>query len=95
MSNTIPNQEDDEMLPEYDFSSGIRGKHFHAYQSGYKVTIHKIDGSTEEHDYTLPDGAVILDPDVRTYFPDAEAVNTVLRRLTQLIPYDSTSNETS
>lgn len=95
MNNTIPNKEDEEMLPEYDFSSGLRGKHVHAYQSGYKVTIHKIDGSTEEQDYTLPDGAVILDPAVRTYFPDAEAVNTALRGLIQLIPHNSTSNETS
>ena len=93
MNNITPNQEDDEILPEYDFSSGIRGKHFHAYQSGYKVTIHKIDGSTEERDYTLPDGAVILDPDVRTYFPDAEAVNTALHGLIQFISHDSTSNE--
>jgi hypothetical protein len=84
----MPNQQDDEMLPEYDFSGGIRGKHHRAYQSGYKVTIHKTDGTTEEHDYTLPEEAVILDPDVRTYFPDAEAVNTALRGLIKLIPHE-------
>ena len=26
---------DDEMLPEYDFSGGVRGKHYQAYQRGY------------------------------------------------------------
>ena len=27
---------DDEMRQEYDFSSGVRGKHFRAYQKGTK-----------------------------------------------------------
>ncbi|MBP1468608.1 hypothetical protein EYB53_023040 [Candidatus Chloroploca sp. M-50] len=51
---------DDEMQPEYDFSKGVRGKHYRAYQRGYTVMIHKTDGTTEERDYTLPAGAVIL-----------------------------------
>jgi hypothetical protein len=29
----------------------------------------------------MPEGAVMLDPHVRAYFPDAEAVNTALRGL--------------
>lgn len=76
----------DEMLPEYDFSGGVRGKHYQAYQRGYKIVVHKADGTTEERDYTLPEGAVMLDPDVRAYSPDAEAVNTALRGLIKLIP---------
>jgi len=66
MNNEQTNQQsDDEMRPEYDFSAGVRGKHYHAYQRGYKVIIHKTDGTIEERDETLPDGAVLLDPDVR------------------------------
>jgi hypothetical protein len=86
----MPNSLDDtdEMLPEYDFSGGIRGKHHEAYQRGYKIIVHKSDGSTEERESALPDGAVILDPDVRTYFPDAEAVNTALRGLIKPIPHE-------
>ncbi|PDV97144.1 hypothetical protein [Candidatus Chloroploca asiatica] len=80
---------DDEMQPEYDFSKGVRGKHYRAYQRGYKVMIHKTDGTTEERDYTLPAGAVILDPDVQAYFHDSEAVNTALRGLIKLIPHRS------
>ena len=79
-------QDDDAIQPEYDFSGGVRGKHYEAYQHGYKIVIHRADGSTEERDFVLPDGAVMLDPDVRTYFPNAESVNNALRGLIKLIP---------
>ncbi len=85
----------DEMLPEYDFSGGARGKHYRAFQRGYKVIIHKTDGTTEERDYTLPEGAVMLDPDVRAYFSDSETVNTVLRGLINLIPHERTPTKVS
>ncbi|MCG8348814.1 MAG: hypothetical protein MI924_13670 [Chloroflexales bacterium] len=83
-----PPHEVDEMLPEYDFSGGVRGKHYRAYQRGYKIIVHKTDGTIEERDYSLPEGAVMLDPDVRAYFPDAEAVNNALRGLIKLIPQE-------
>lgn len=35
-----------EMLPEYDFSQGDRGKHHWAYCQGHSVTIHHPDGTT-------------------------------------------------
>jgi hypothetical protein len=76
----------DEMLPEYDFSGGVRGKHHQAFQRGYKIVVHKSDGTMEERDFILPEGAVLLDPEVRTYFPDSEAVNRALRGLIRLIP---------
>jgi len=72
---------DDEMLPEYDFSGGVRGKHYQAYQRGYQVIIHKMDGTTEVRDFALPEGTVVLDPDIRAHFPDSEAVNRTLRGL--------------
>jgi hypothetical protein len=74
------------MQPEYDFSEGVRGKHYQAYRRGYKVVIHKRDGSTEERDFALPDGTVMLDPDVRAFFPDSETVNRTLRTLIHLVP---------
>jgi hypothetical protein len=61
--------DNDEMLPEYDFSGGVRGKHYQAYRRGYQVIVHKMDGTTEVRDFALPEGVVILDPDVRVYFP--------------------------
>jgi len=88
MNNELSERQTDDngMLPEYDFSKGIRGKHYQAYQQGYQVTVHKVDGTTEIRDFALPDGAVVLDPDVREYFPDSETVNRTLRELIQLIP---------
>jgi predicted RNase H-like HicB family nuclease len=35
----------DEILPEYDFSQGIRGKHAHRVGKPYTVTIHNGDGT--------------------------------------------------
>jgi hypothetical protein len=76
----------EEMLPEYDFSEGVRGKHLGAYRQGHAVKIHKPDGSTQVQYFTLEDGAVMLEPDVRQYFPNSEAVNNALRSLIALIP---------
>jgi hypothetical protein len=83
-------QANDEMLPEYDFRGGVRGKHHQAYRRGHTVTIHKTDGSTVVQHFTLEDGAVMLEPDVRAYFPDSEAVNTALRCLIPLPPKPKT-----
>ncbi|GMV93386.1 MAG: hypothetical protein AMXMBFR82_31640 [Candidatus Hydrogenedentota bacterium] len=73
--------DDNEMKAEYDFSKGVRGKHYRAYRSGHTVRIAKADGSIEEHHFTLEDGAVMLDPDLREQFPDSDAVNKALRSL--------------
>lgn len=37
--------DDDDMLPEYDFSQGIRGKHAHRVGKPYTVTIRNQDGT--------------------------------------------------
>lgn len=84
--NQTLEEEDDEMLPEYDFSGGVRGKHAAAYRRGYRVMIHKIDGTTEIQELALPPEAILLDPDVRLYFKDAEAVNRTLRGIIALLP---------
>lgn len=72
---------DDEMEQEYDFSGGVRGKHYRAYRAGHTVRITRTDGTVEEHHFTLEDGAVMLDPDLKTRFPDSDAVNKALRTL--------------
>jgi hypothetical protein len=77
---------DDDMLPEYDFTGGIRGKHYRDYRQGHTVKIHQEDGSVEVRHFTPDEGAVMLDPDVLRYFPDSDAVNRALRGLIQLIP---------
>ena len=70
-----------DMREEYDFSGGVRGKHYKAYRNGHTVRIHKEDGTTAVQYFTQEDGAVMLDPDIKDYFPDSESVNKALRSL--------------
>ena len=83
---TKPKIADDDMRAEYDFTGGVRGKHYKALRNGYTVKIHQADGTTVVQHYKIEDGAVMLDPDVREYFPDSDAVNDALRSLIALIP---------
>ena len=78
--------EGDTMRAEYDFTGGVRGKHYRAMQGGYTVTIHKADGTSLVKEVKPAEGAVILEPDVREYFPDSDSVNATLRSLIRLIP---------
>ena len=89
MSNEINTSElDDDMRPEYNFSGkqGVRGKYYQRLRNGYTVRIHQEDGTTVVQNMAGLEGTVTLDPDVREYFPDTEAVNAALRGLIQLIP---------
>ena len=92
MSSKRPSGQDqqdqsDNMASEYDFSRGVRGKHAMAMRSGYTITIHSSDGKTEIHEVAPRPGTVVLDADVRAYFPDSEAVNRALRGLISLVPH--------
>ena len=82
-------QADDEMRPEYDFRGGGVVNTIKPIGGGIRVTIHKTDGSKVVQHFTLEDGAVMLEPDVRAYFPDSESVNSALRCLIPLLPQKS------
>ena len=86
MSKPTKRKTDADMLPEYDFSGGTRGKHARQYQRGHTAKIHKTDGTTLIQHFKLEEGAVVLAPDVREYFSDADSVNQALRALIELIP---------
>jgi hypothetical protein len=58
-------EKNNEMLREYDFSHGVRGKYARRYAQGSNV--------------------VVLEPDVAKVFPNAEAVNSSLRSLAEII----------
>ena len=58
-------EKNNEMLQEYDFSKGVRGKYARRYARGSNV--------------------IVLEPDVAKVFPNAEAVNTSLRSLAEII----------
>jgi hypothetical protein len=79
------NTENSDMRPEYDFTGGVRGKHHEALRQGYTVKVYQTDGTTLVQHFKLEEGTVVLEPDVRKYFPDSEAVNTALRCLIPLV----------
>jgi len=77
------------MRPEYDFSAmkgAVRGKYYKAYREGHKLEIHKEDRTTSVQYFKLEDGAIMLEPDVRKYFPSSESVNKALRSLIEIMP---------
>ena len=43
MSQEIKLQQDEDLLPEYDFSQGVRGKHHEAYKAGTNVVFLEPD----------------------------------------------------
>ena len=85
MAKTIP-VVDDDMRPEYDFSDGVRGKHYKVLrEEGYIVRIYNDDGTVTER-HVAGKRTVILEPDVYEYFPNSQAVNQALRTLISLVP---------
>jgi len=74
------------MRTEYDFTGGVRGKHYRAMQAGYTITINKADGTTVIREVMPKEGVVILEPDIQAYFPDSASVNRALRCLIPLMP---------
>ncbi len=81
MAKNKKDNNDTDMRKEYDFSKGVRGKHYKAYRDGHTVRIHKDDGTTSIHYFTQEEGAVMLDPDIKIHFPDSESVNKALRSI--------------
>lgn len=76
------------MRTEYDFKSlknGVRGKYYKSYRAGHTVKIHRADGTVSVQHFKVEDGAVILERDVRKYFPDSDSVNKALRCLIPLV----------
>ena len=76
---------DEDMRPEYNFKGAVRGQHYRPMDKGYTVEIKKPDGTTVVEHYLLAEGTVLLQPDVREYFPDSESVNAALRSLIALM----------
>ena len=60
--------DNDEMLPEYDFSGGVRGKYYEAYKQAQNISQNTI----------------VLDPDVASVFRDSASVNEALRMLLKI-----------
>lgn len=90
MSEKITSNLEDDLREEYDLSklkNPVIGKHSQQYQQGHSVTIHHEDKTTTTEIFAPEsDDAIILDPDVKIYFPDSQSVNSTLRSLINLIP---------
>jgi hypothetical protein len=78
--------ETEEIRP-VDFSGGVRGKHCAAYRAGHTVKVRQDDGSVLVQKFIPDADAVLIDRDVRAYFPDATAINNALRALIGIIPH--------
>ncbi len=85
--------EDKDMRDEYDFKTGVRGKHYRDMQAGYSTTVHKTDGTTVVKNVMPKKGTIVLEPDIQPYFPDSESVNRALRCLIPLLAKEHGSNE--
>jgi hypothetical protein len=85
-TNNSESLQESDMRSEYDFTGGVRGKHAKAYRNGHSVTIHKDDGTTVVEHFMAEKHIIILEDDVREYFPDSKTVNKALRSLILLIP---------
>ena len=84
--NKMEQRVNTDMRAEYDFTGGVRGKHYRTMQAGYTITIHKADGKTIVKDVMPKADAVVLEPDVQAYFRDSDSVNRALRCLIPLLP---------
>ena len=54
---------------------GVRGRHHKAYRVGHSVTVYKEDATVQIQHFTLEEGPVLFEWDVRKYFPDSETVD--------------------
>jgi len=77
------NSEKADMRREYDFSKGVREKHYKQYGERHTVRVNKEDGTVSVHYFTQEEGSVILDPDVKARFRDSASVNRALRSMMQ------------
>lgn len=88
MKKKINKIQTEDMLSEYNFEDkkGVRGKYSESLQKGYSVRVLNEDGTVTVKDFVPKEDVVLLDPDVKAYFPDSESVNHALRSLINLIP---------
>jgi len=82
------NHNPDDMLPEYDLKGkkGTRGKYAKDLKEGYSIRVTNEDGTVTVRHFVPKETAIVLEPDVKAYFPDSDSVNRALRGLIELLP---------
>jgi hypothetical protein len=89
MNDKIQDQLEDDLREEYDLTqlkNPVRGKYSQQYREGHSVTIYYEDGTKIVEHFPPQNDVIILDPDVKKYFPNSESVNNALRHLLSAIP---------
>jgi hypothetical protein len=89
MNEKIQDELEDDLREEYDLSqlkNPVRGKYYQQYREGHSVTIHHEDGTKTVEHFPAQNDVIILDSDVKKYFPNSASVNATLRSLIKLIP---------
>ncbi len=83
MKKAINISQDEDMLPEYNFEGkkGVRGKYAKTMRKGYSVHVLNEDGTVTIQHFVPKESAILLDSDVKAYFPDSKSVNQALRSL--------------
>jgi hypothetical protein len=78
-------EEEDNMRAEYDFTGGVRGKHYRDMQAGYTITIHKADGTIAGAGNEIA-GHIRKDPAVVTrYLREKEEFGAEVKRVIEKI----------
>jgi hypothetical protein len=78
---TVMEPDEDGMLPDYDFSKGVRGKHAKRMRNGVNITIYAPDEKTIRELRRERRMLVQIEPDVAKHFTNASAVNSALRHV--------------
>jgi len=76
-----------EKIKPVDFTDGVRGKHSEAYRRGHTIKVRQDNGTISVQKFVPDSDAVVIDRDLRAYFPDAATINNALRVLIGIIPH--------
>lgn len=84
MNNKTEIKED--MASEYDFSRGVRGKHYQKLTDGYTVTVYSPSKENFELQLIENSSYIKIDKDVNAFFKTSEEVNNALRQIIKAKP---------
>jgi len=78
-----------EISAEYDFSNGIRGKHYKSLLDGYTITVYSPNKEAYTQNLAEKFRYIKIDKDISEYFQTSEEVNNALRALVSVFPKKS------
>ena len=76
----------DDLLSQFDLTTGVRGKYAKRYREGVSVTIYSPNKKIVEAGKKNAETFIMIEKDIAKVFPDAKAVNSALRHLLAAVP---------